>query len=216
MTKQARTIAVVGMAAAIVIVVIVVGRDMMLRGQHTLDCGDGPRRTIDTRDFATQYSGQSLELEATVNDKAKISAKTSPVQLQQLSEVLQSTQEFRKFVVAGYNSCALTKAQYGQYGASFQVLDSVARQINQLAAASNPDQSKNLASLIAEYIELAQSIDSKQAEPKPTQVEQSTTGAGSPVVQGVRGDVTITVDQSTGDPDARKRKKPPVTERTPK
>ncbi len=30
------------------------------------------------------------------------------------------------------------------------------------------------------------------------QVQQTTKGAGSPIVQGVQGDVTITVDQSTG------------------
>ena len=30
------------------------------------------------------------------------------------------------------------------------------------------------------------------------QVEQTTTGPGSPIVQGVQGDVTITVDQSSG------------------
>ena len=35
-------------------------------------------------------------------------------------------------------------------------------------------------------------------ETQKNQVEQKTTGAGSPIVQGVQGDVTITVDQSTG------------------
>lgn len=39
------------------------------------------------------------------------------------------------------------------------------------------------------------------------QVVQKTTGAGSPVVQGVQGDVTITVDQSSG---TGKKKAPPV------
>ena len=37
-----------------------------------------------------------------------------------------------------------------------------------------------------------------------TQLQQMTTGAGSPVVQGVKGDVTITVDQS-GTAGARKK-----------
>lgn len=39
------------------------------------------------------------------------------------------------------------------------------------------------------------------------QVQQSTSGAGSPAVQGVQGDVTITVDQSDG---GAKPKKPEI------
>ena len=44
------------------------------------------------------------------------------------------------------------------------------------------------------------------------QVQQTTTGAGSPVVQGVQGDVTISVDQSSGtgtkkDPSQKKAQK---------
>jgi hypothetical protein len=38
----------------------------------------------------------------------------------------------------------------------------------------------------------------KPAQSQTNQVEQTTTGAGSPAVQGVQGDVTITVDQSSG------------------
>ena len=47
-------------------------------------------------------------------------------------------------------------------------------------------------------------------QPTPTkqqsnqQVQQTSTGAGSPNVQGVQGDVTITVDQSTGKTAAQK------------
>lgn len=45
------------------------------------------------------------------------------------------------------------------------------------------------------------------------QVQQTTKGAGSPIVQGVQGDVTITVDQSTGStkktPDAKTTDKKP-------
>ena len=36
------------------------------------------------------------------------------------------------------------------------------------------------------------------SQQQTNQVRQSTTGAGSPAVQGVQGDVTITVDQSSG------------------
>ncbi|HMH05530.1 MAG TPA: hypothetical protein VK579_02500, partial [Terriglobales bacterium] len=88
MTKNAKTISLAAIAAVMVIVVIVVGRDMFVGRQHEFNCEDGPRRAIDIRDFATRYSAYSLELEAAVKDNAKVSTKVAPVQLQQLSEAL--------------------------------------------------------------------------------------------------------------------------------
>jgi len=195
-----------------VLVLIVVGRDMFFGRQHEFNCEDGPRRTIDIREFSTHYSAYSLELEATVQDKAKVGTKVAPVQLQQLSEALQNSQEFRKFVVAGYNSCAIKKAQYGEYGTRFQALDSLAREINQMAGrpSLSPDESKILATLIAQYAELARQAGSSQ-EQQPMKTIQKTSGAGSPAVHDVHGDVSITVDQSTGKTEATK-----TTEKKPK
>lgn len=211
MTKNTKTISLAVVAAALVTVVIVVSRDMLLRRPHEFECGDGPRRTIDMRDFATKYSGNSVELEANVQDKAKVSTKVAPVQLQQLTEALQNAQEFRKFVVAGYNSCGITKAQYSEYGARFQALDALAREINQLTGSPtrSTEQDKNLASLIVQFAELARKAGTETG-PQPTKVQQSTSGPGSPAVQGVQGDVTITVDQSSGEAKPKKpaEKKP--------
>ena len=212
MTKNTEMISLAAIAAAVIIVVVVVSRDMILRGAHEFQCGDGPRRTIDIRDFTTKYSGYSVELEANVQDKAKVSTKLAPVQLQQLTEALQNAQEFRKFVVAGYNSCGMTKAQYGEYGAKFQALDAVAREINQLTGSSprTLEQDKNLASLIVQFTELARNVGTETGGQPTNKVEQSTSGAGSPAVQGVKGDVTITVDQSNGEAKSKKsaKKKP--------
>jgi len=158
MTKNAKLVSFAAIGALILIVIIFLGRDVFLRIFHpTFDCGDGPRRTIDIRDFTTQYSAYSVELEASVADKAKISTKLNPVQLQQLSEAMQNAREFRKYVVAGYNSCAVTKAQYIQYGARFQALDSLAREINELTGRPSLSQEEKakLAGLISRYGELA-------------------------------------------------------------
>ena len=210
MTKNTKTISLAAIAAALVIFVIVVSRDMILQRPHEFECEDGPRRTIDIRDFTTKYSGYSVELAANVQDKAKLSTKVAPVQLQQVTEALQNSQEFRKFVVAGYNSCGITKTQYSEYGARFQALDSLAREINQLTGSSSlsAEQSKNLATLIVQFAELARKAGT---ETGPTnKVQQSTSGAGSPAVQGVQGDVIITVDQSNGEAKPKKpaEKKP--------
>jgi hypothetical protein len=205
-TKNTKTISLAVIAAALLIVVIVVSRDTLLRRAHEFECGDGPRRTIDIRDFTTKYSGYSVELEANVQDKAKVSTKVAPVQLQQLTEALQNAQEFRKFVVAGYNSCGITKAQYSEYGARFQALDALAREINQLTSrpSSSPEENKNLASLIMQFAELAKKAGTVTGEQPKNRVQQSTSGPGSPAVQGVQGDVTITVDQSSGEAKPKK------------
>jgi hypothetical protein len=211
-TKNTKTISLAAIAAALVIFVIVVSRDMILQRPHEFECGDGPRRTIDIRDFRTKYSGYSVELAANVQDKAKVSTKVAPVQLQQLTEALQNAQEFRKFVVAGYDSCGITKTQYSEYGARFQALDALAREVNQLTGSSSfsAEQSKNLATLIVQFAELARKAGAETEQQPTNKVQQSTSGAGSPAVQGVQGDVTITVDQSSGEAKPKKpaEKKP--------
>lgn len=216
MTKNAKVISLAGIAAVIAVVLIFVGRDVFMVGQHEFKCEDGPRRTIDIRDFATRYSAYSLDLEATVKDKARVATKVAPAQLQQLSEAVQNSQEFRKFVVAGYNSCAITKSQYGEYGSRFQALDGLAREINQLAG--NPslsaEQSKNLTTLIAQYGELARRANVQPA--LPTTVIQTTTGDDSPVIQGVQGDLTLTMDQSTGKTKTKKGTEPKPPKNEPK
>lgn len=112
------------------------------------------------RDFATKYSAYSIELEASVADKAKASAKFTPMQLQQISESLQSANEFRKYVVAGYNACAISKAQYAQYEPRFLTLDALARQINVFLSqpALEEFERAQLNSLVNQYVELCSKL----------------------------------------------------------
>jgi hypothetical protein len=158
--KNAKVVSITAIVALILIIAIFVGRDLFLRRQKCFDCGDGKRCMIDARDFTTKYFAYSLELEASLGNKAKLSTKLNPVQLQQLSEAMQSARDFRQYVVAGYNSCAVSKAQYGQYGARFQALDSLAREINGLTGKSSlsQDESARLASLISQYGELVHKL----------------------------------------------------------
>src|ERR1019366_2599981 len=125
MNKNAKVVSIVAIVAVVVLVTTYFGYDLWRGRQRCFDCGDGQRCTIDMRQFATQYSAYSLELETSSKDKAKMSAKINPVQLQQLSEATQNAREFRQYVVAGFNSCAVTKIQYGQFGARFQSMDNL-------------------------------------------------------------------------------------------
>jgi hypothetical protein len=160
MTKNTKTVSLVIAACVVVLLFAFVGRDIFLRLPISLNCDDGPRHRIDIRDFSTRYSGYSVALEATIAKKVMISAKLSPVQLQQLSEAIQNAQEFRKYVVAGFNSCAITKTQFAQLGERFQALDNVAREINEISkeATLSPAEQTQLTGLIAQYRELAQKL----------------------------------------------------------
>jgi hypothetical protein len=155
MTKQRSAIFLAVIFLLFVFAILIYLRDFRLSSK-TIECGDGKRQTIDIRDFTTSYSGYSLIFEATIADKAKVSGKISPVQLQQLSDSIQSMREFRKYVVAGYNSCAVSKEQFGKYGVKFQAIDNVAREIEEFLAGPTPstDRDKNLAILVEQYKQL--------------------------------------------------------------
>jgi hypothetical protein len=158
--KNAKIVSIAAILGLIVIFAVFVGRDLFLRRQNCFDCGDGKRCAIDIRDFTSKYSTYSVELEASVADKAKISAKLNPAKIQQLSEATQSVRDFRQYVVAGYNSCAVTKAQYSQFGTRFQALDNLAREINALTGKSSlsAEESARVATLISQYGDLAHKL----------------------------------------------------------
>jgi hypothetical protein len=155
MTKNAKTLAIVIIVAVFVVVLVVVARDLWLRNQ-VVNCGDGPHPKIDVRDFETQYWAYTVKLEATVADKGKISAELDPKLLARVSEALQDANEFRKYVVVGYNSCAVTPAQFAQLGEKFRTLDGLAREINTMVSKPNlsSDENKELAGLLSQYREL--------------------------------------------------------------
>ena len=75
----------------------------------------------------------SVEFESRIGDKGELSGKLDPVQLQSLTGSCSAKHEFRKYLVAGYNACAISKQQYGEFGRRFQALDGIARQIDTLA-----------------------------------------------------------------------------------
>ena len=153
MSKNRRIVLVTLIIAGIFLVLTFVYRDLSLKSGKTIKCGDGPRETIDIRSFTTDYWTYSFEFEAKIKDRGNISAKITPIQLKEISEAQQQANEFRKYVVAGYNSCAISKAQYAELGTRFQVLDNLSRQIIALLQKPvlSPDQKNSITSLIKDY-----------------------------------------------------------------
>jgi len=136
------------------------GRDFLLRRGRSVQCPEGPRQTIDLRDFVVQYSAYSATFQAKLEKKGEFSAKLDPVQLTALNEAAQQAAEFRKLLVAGYNSCAISAPQFAAAGVRFQVLDGLARQIDQLARLPNPaaEDRSRLTTLVQEYLGQARSL----------------------------------------------------------
>lgn len=162
MTKSSKTVAIVVIGAAVLVTGVLVARDFLLRRPSMVYCPDGSHPSIDLRDFTTQYWTYSVKLEASVADRAKVSTELDPKTLEHVSEALQETREFRKYVVAGYNSCAITQAQYGQFDTRFRALDALAREINTLLSkpALTQEESTQLAGLIRQYGDLAKQFGS--------------------------------------------------------
>ena len=155
MTKNGKIVGLTTIGAVALIIVLWFGKDWLQSIGRNIECDDGPRQTIDLRDFITQFSSYSFELQV---DKARFAGKLEPAVFQQMSEALQQANEFRKFLVAGYNACAVTKTQYAHFGARFQTMESLARQIDSLskqAGLTGADRAL-LTELVRQYIALAQ------------------------------------------------------------
>jgi hypothetical protein len=161
--RPSLTLSILSIVAVTAIFVLAVLFMIRWRQSQTITCEDGERRTIDMNDFATQYFSYAVEWQAEIKDQAKFAGKLTPVQLQQMSDSLQSANEFRKTLVAAYNSCAIKKADFEKYANRFQVLDGLAREISALTATPSlaVPEGQRLQKLTDQYISVSRSIASE-------------------------------------------------------
>jgi hypothetical protein len=159
MNSNTKIVALVIVGASLIAILAFLFKDDLA---PALQCNDGMRNPINIHNFTTKYGAYSVELEANIGEKGrgKLSGKLDPTQLQAISDALQQANELRKFVVAGFNRCAITKVQYAEFGSRFQQLDSLSRQIDRLAAVPNPTDSDKvrLTRLIDEYVVFIQQL----------------------------------------------------------
>ena len=160
MSKNLKVVSIAAIIALVLLAGLWLARDLFLGSSAEIRCDDGIRHTIDLRKFTTQYWAYAVEVEASVRDVTKIAGKLQPQQLQELSTAQQQANEFRKFVVAGFNSCAISKAQFSDHGARFQALDAVAQQIDGLLGRPTLDEAarKSLDGLVTRYTTMAQQL----------------------------------------------------------
>jgi hypothetical protein len=163
MNKNSRAVALAVIAATLILAMAYFLWDSRLRG-GVVHCPDGSSHPkIDIRDFTTRYWAYSAKLEVSIDNKTKMSTQLDPKTLDQASQALQSTREFRKYVVAGYDSCAITPERYERLGARFQALDSLAQQIDSLISQQSLslDEKEKNANLIKQYGDLARQLGSE-------------------------------------------------------
>jgi hypothetical protein len=160
MSKNAKIVSLALMGCLLIIGLLFFIRDRSLTS-GTERCGDpeGPRPTIDLRHFETDYTGYSVSLDAEITGKGKLAGRIEPAALQKLSESIQTGQEFRKALVAGYNACAVTRA-YQAAVLRFQALDGLARQIDALAEKTSlsQDDHNTLTTLVDQYSKVARNL----------------------------------------------------------
>jgi len=157
MNSSTKSVALVVVVVALIAILAFIFKDNLA---PAVQCNDGMRKPINIDNFTTQYWAYSAEFEANIAEKGKLFGKLDPTQRQALSDASQQANEFRKFVVAGFNRCAITKLQYGEFGSRFQQLDSLSRRIDDLAAVPNPTESDKawLSQLIDEYVAFSQQL----------------------------------------------------------
>ncbi len=164
MNNNIKTMALVLVGAALMAILAFYFKDNLAAA---VQCGDGMRNPVNIDNFTTKYWANSAEFEASIAEKGKLSEKLNPTQLKAVTDALQQANKFRKVVVAGSNSCAITKLQYAKFGSRFQQLDNLSRQINSLAAVPNPTDSDKagLTQLIDEYVAFSQQLAKSSKNP---------------------------------------------------
>lgn len=157
MNSNTKSVALLIVGAALIAILAFIFKDNLA---PAVQCNDGMRKPINIDSFTTKYWAYAAEFEANIAEKGKLFGKLDPMQRQTMSAASQQANKFRKFVVAGFNSCAITKLQYGEFGSRFQQLDKLSRQIDTLAAVPNPAESDKagLSRLIDEYVAFSQQL----------------------------------------------------------
>jgi hypothetical protein len=169
-SANARTVAIAAILAFIVLIIVWIYRPQPVKPLGQVSCPDGSSHPlIDAEKFDTQYWAYSIKLEASLSEKAQLSAALEPKVLQQLSEALQQGNEFRKWLVYSYNACAIPQKEYDDYGISFQGMDNAARNLQEAIekGVRTAADRAGIAALAKTYVQLAQALRPSSSKTSP-------------------------------------------------
>ncbi len=112
--------------------VVYLGLDYWKGRPRTIHCEDGDRQTVDFRDLQMKYSGNKISLEVEVMNRLKLRPEIDSKVLQRAYESTQNWDQFLKGLVAGYNSCAISKADYAKILQRYQAVEAISKNLSQL------------------------------------------------------------------------------------
>lgn len=133
MSMKSRVSIVLIIVVSITLVVVVyLSLDYWKSRPRMIHCDDGERQTIDYRDLQIKYSGNKISLEVELIDKLKMRPEINPKVLQTAYESTQNWDQFLKGLVVGYNSCAISKADYAVILQRYKIMEETSKNLSQL------------------------------------------------------------------------------------
>lgn len=151
----------IGAALVAFLAVLLAVWNLAVHASRRIECADGARRTIDLADFRSPDWAYRGAIELKSRDRA-LSARLDPVLLATLSESAQKARDWRLFLVASYNSCAVSKADYLRLVGRHEEISTLERAIDERlrATASHPADTAELERLIDRYHQVTSSLHS--------------------------------------------------------
>lgn len=127
---------------------------------RTIKCDDGERQTIDYRDIQLQYSANNISLEMEVINKLKVRTELDPQVLQTAFESTQGWDQFLKGLIAGFNSCAVNKADYALILQRYKSMEDTSKNLSKLLQKSTLTQQdvETATQLIKQYSSLSREL----------------------------------------------------------
>jgi hypothetical protein len=144
-----------------IVVLVVVGLGyLMWKQTQVVHCPDGTSHPkIDAAQFATQYTGITVNLEAKFAKTGEFSADLGTQKLQEMSEALQQSRLHMQALAAGYDACAVNAESFNEARSRYQRMEDIASQLTTISNHKPLSEAEKaqLIQLVDEYIQISRS-----------------------------------------------------------
>jgi hypothetical protein len=130
-TKPTVKFAFITVISTILFAVFYLSIDYLKHRPRTIHCDDGQRETVDYRDLQLKYSSYNISLNVEVMNKLKVRPEIGSKLLQTAYESTQGWDQFLKGLVAGFNSCAISKADYNLALQRYKAMEDISKNLSQ-------------------------------------------------------------------------------------
>jgi hypothetical protein len=130
---------------------------------RTVQCDDGERQTIDFKELQIEYSSKKISLDIEVMKKLRMRPEIDPKVLQIAFESTQNWDQFLKGLIVGYNSCAVSKADYALMLQRYKGMEDILKSLSQLLKKNSltKEDAEAATQLIKQYSSLSRELFSR-------------------------------------------------------